>query len=174
MYRDLDDVPWASWVPTMRATLVFVIREDGALLLIRKKRGLGAGKINGPGGRLDPGESPFDCAARELREEVGVEALALELRGELSFQFVDGLRLHAWVFVAPSHRGEAISTPEADPLWTAPDAIPYDEMWADDRLWLPVMLAGKRFRGRMLFDGDRMLGWAMEEDATLGDPRAVP
>ena len=38
-------ISWADWTPTVRATLLFVWRDD-ALLLIRKKRGLGAGKIN--------------------------------------------------------------------------------------------------------------------------------
>ena len=42
----------ADWRPVHQATLLFVI-NDGNVLLIRKKRGLGAGKINGPGGKLD-------------------------------------------------------------------------------------------------------------------------
>ena len=43
---------WARWTPTERAALCFVV-TGGRVLLIRKKRGLGAGKVNGPGGRLD-------------------------------------------------------------------------------------------------------------------------
>ena len=35
-------------------------------------------------------------------------------------------------------------------------------MWADDRVWLPLMLAGRTFTGRFLFDGDTMLGCEME------------
>jgi hypothetical protein len=35
-------------------------------------------------------------------------------------------------------------------------------MWADDALWLPWLLAGRRFAGRLLFDGDAMLGHALE------------
>ncbi len=50
------NVDWTTWEPKERATLLFVIKE-GQILLIRKKRGLGAGKINGPGGRLEPGET---------------------------------------------------------------------------------------------------------------------
>ena len=50
-------------------TLLFVIRA-GQILLIHKKRGLGAGKINGPGGRLHLGESPLHGAVREVKEEL--------------------------------------------------------------------------------------------------------
>ena len=46
---------------------------------------------------------------------------------------------------------------EAIPIWTPLDRIPYDEMWRDDGLWLPLALAGKRFDGRFVFDGDAML-----------------
>ena len=53
----VEDVDWESWIPEQRATLLFVVK-DGQVLLIHKKRGLGAGKINAPGGRLDPGETP--------------------------------------------------------------------------------------------------------------------
>ena len=53
MYTRLQDIAWEHWVPQQRATLLFVLR-DGQALLIHKKRGLGAGKINGPGGRLMP------------------------------------------------------------------------------------------------------------------------
>ena len=85
----MRDIDWSSWQPTDRATLLFVI-TDGRMLLIRKKRGLGAGKINGPGGKLDPGEAPIDAAVREVREEIGVTPSGVSHRGELSFQFVDG------------------------------------------------------------------------------------
>ena len=68
-------VDWKHWEPQIRATLMFVLRDAAfgggqEVLLIRKKRGIGAGKINGPGGKIDPGESPLQCAIRETREEL--------------------------------------------------------------------------------------------------------
>jgi len=148
---------WAQWEPRERATLLFVVR-DGRILLIHKKRGLGAGKINGPGGRLEPGETPRQAAIREVQEEVRVTPLCISKRGELRFQFRDGHSIHGTVFLAADCRGEPTETDEAKPFWRALDRIPYNRMWADDRLWMPPMLAGKYFSGRFLFDGDRMLG----------------
>ncbi|MFT4975508.1 MAG: 8-oxo-dGTP diphosphatase [Myxococcota bacterium] len=161
--KTLSDIDWTRWEPEVRATLLFIWRDD-ALLLIRKKRGLGAGKINGPGGKIDPGEGALEAAERELWEELGVRAQGTVERGELSFQFTDGLRLHVQVFTAPDCTGQAIETDEAIPLWTPTSAIPYDEMWADDRVWLPHMLAGRRFALRALFDDDTML----DHDIKLG------
>ena len=161
--RDFDAIDWGSWRGEDRATLLFVIR-DGEVLLIRKRRGLGAGKINGPGGRLEPGETPVEAAVREVQEEIGVVPVDPAEHGELRFQFVDGYSIHVWVFRAAACRGRPVATEEAIPLWTPIDEIPYDEMWADDRLWLPLLLAGKRFDGRFLFDGDAMLGYAVSEE----------
>jgi 8-oxo-dGTP diphosphatase len=157
----IEEIDWNSWEPQQRATLLFVIR-GGQILLIRKKRGLGAGKINGPGGRIDPGETPLGAAIREVQEELCVTPIGVRYCGELRFQFLDGLSLHGYVFTATDCDGDPQETEEATPLWTPIDSIPYDEMWADDRLWVPLMLAGTRFEGRFLFDGDRMLDHEIE------------
>jgi 8-oxo-dGTP diphosphatase len=147
---------WKSWQPSMRASLCF-IRREGEILMIRKKRGLGAGKINGPGGRLEPGETALDAAIRETQEELCVTPLNLSERGELHFQFADGLALHCVVFTAQGCTGEPMETEEAIPHWMKPSEIPYRDMWADDVHWLPGMLEGKSFKGWFHFDGETML-----------------
>ncbi len=157
----LADIDWQTWKPVDHATLLFVVR-DGEVLLIRKKRGLGAGKINGPGGRIDPGETPDQCAVREVQEELLITPSGLEHRGQLLFQFVDGYSIHVHVFSATDCDGEPRETDEAIPLWTDLGHIPYEEMWADDVIWLPLMLAGTPFLGRFIFDGDAMLDHELE------------
>ena len=147
---------WTHWTPRERANLCFIVK-DGRVLLIRKKRGLGAGKINAPGGKIEPGESALEAAVRETREEIGVTPLRLEERGVLHFDFVDGYSLHCTVFVAPDFEGEPVETDEAAPRWVALDGIPYDEMWEDDPHWLPLMLEGRPFAGFFTFDGEKML-----------------
>lgn len=154
-YQDFAEIDWENWQPEQRATLVFVVHKE-RVLLIHKKRGLGAGKINGPGGRIAPGESTRDCAIREAQEELHITPTGLSPRGELWFQFTDGLSIHVTVFTATGFIGEPQETEEAKPLWAKVNEIPYDQMWADDRLWIPLMLAGKKFSGRFLFDGDVM------------------
>lgn len=157
----VHDIDWPAWTPRQRATLLFVVR-DGRVLLIHKKRGLGAGKVNGPGGRIDPGETPRQCAIRETREELLVTPTGVRAAGELRFHFLDGLSIHGFVFRADDCDGEPQETDEAIPLWTPVDAVPYDRMWADDRHWLPLLLAGTPFDGRFTFDADRMLDMVVD------------
>lgn len=156
--RRVVDIEWSTWNAVDQATLLFVVR-DGEILLIRKKRGLGAGKINGPGGRVDPGELPEQGAVREAQEEIGITPHAPIEKGQLSFQFVDGYSIHVHVFQTDSFSGTPYETDEAIPLWFSTENIPYDEMWADDRIWLPLMLDGKPFSGRFIFEGDTMLDY---------------
>jgi len=157
-------IDWTQWKPGVLATLMFIIDEAGGrVLLIRKKRGLGAGKINGPGGKIDPGETSVQCAIRETQEELGVTAIDPVKHGELWFQFVDGLGLHVDVFVATKHEGQPVETDEAIPLWTSLEKLPLEEMWADDRFWLEDLLVRRRhFIGRFTFDDDTMLSSEME------------
>ena len=164
----VSDIDWTTWKAVDPATLIFVIR-GGRILLIHKKRGLGAGKINGPGGRLEAGETPRAAALRELQEELGVTAVDPVRMGEHRFQFVDGYSTYVHVFRALDLRGTPVETDEAVPLWADLDAIPFDRMWEDDRLWLPLLVAGQRFSGYWIFDGDRMLDYRLE---VL--PEAVP
>jgi 8-oxo-dGTP diphosphatase len=147
---------WGKWKARENAVLCFVTDRE-RVLLIHKKRGLGKGKINGPGGRTEPGESFQDAAVRETIEEIGVKPVSLRDVGSLSFQFTDGYSLYARVFIATGYTGIPISTDEADPFWCDKDDIPFDQMWADDVLWLPHVLDGGCMDGRFVFSEDRML-----------------
>lgn len=154
-----------DWKPDILATLMFVVR-DGEILLIRKKRGIGAGKVNGPGGKFEPGETALQCVLREVREELHIDVTDAREMGVLHFSFRCGSipEIKCHVFMASAFRGVPAETPEAAPFWTSVDEIPYDRMWQDDRYWLPAMLEGKRFQAFFTFDGDRMLDYSLETE----------
>ena len=134
-------------------TLCFIV-QGGRVLLMRKKRGIGAGKINAPGGKVDPGETPLAAAIRETQEEICVTPVAPQLRGQLWFHFEDGPTLRCLVYLTDRFEGEPDETAEAVPLWYSTGAIPYGEMWEDDRCWLPMLLAGDRFEGTVQVQGE--------------------
>jgi 8-oxo-dGTP diphosphatase len=157
----LQEINWTDWEPKERATLLFVIQGDKTLL-IHKKRGLGAGNINAPGGRIEPGETPQQGAVREVEEELCITPHNVSLCGELSFQFTDEFSIHCTVYKADRYSGTPTETDEAKPHWCELDKIPYDSMWEDDRYWIPHMLNNTLFKGYFLFEKERMLEHRLE------------
>ncbi len=148
---------------TVKAVLCFLLR-DGEVLLIRKKRGFGAGKINGVGGRVEPGERPEEAAVREVFEEVGVRVRSLEPAGTLEFYSADSepdWLIH--VFLSRDFEGEPRESEEASPRWYRLGELPFEEMWEDDRVWLRYALSGKRVEGRFWYDREysRLLRWEL-------------
>lgn len=167
----------ADWRPDRVGTLMF-LRDGDRVLLIRKRRGHGAGKINGPGGKPEPGESPLECVLRETAEEVGVRPVGARLAAVFRFVDTEAADWLGYVFVAGAYSGIPRPTAEALPAWYRCDALPFDEMWDDDRLWLPRVLAGERLEGDFLFSGGtlrahRLRGLAADEAFSPGPDGSV-
>lgn len=133
-------------------TLALLVKE-GKILLGMKKRGFGAGRYNGFGGKVQEGESIEAAAKREMFEECGLSITAMEEVGIHEFRFVanpdEVLEVH--VFRVNAFEGVLIETEEMKPDWFDIEQIPYGSMWPDDRLWLPTFLAGKKFQASFLF-----------------------
>ncbi len=146
---------WSNWQAREKAVLVFLSDETN-LLLIHKKRGLGKGKVNAPGGRVEPGESWEQAGLRETREETGLTVSSLEAAAELRFQFTDGYSLDVRVFLASGWTGVLTPCDEADPFWHSSLSLPWGSMWADDAVWLPLVLAGHSVQGQFVFDKEEM------------------
>jgi len=152
----MDGFDWEGWKGEVLATLLFVVK-DGRILLIEKKRGHGAGKVNGPGGKIDPGETALECAVRETGEELHIDAKDARKVAELWFRMSDYPDILCHVFLAENFEGTPTETDEAVPLWVPLDEIPYGRMWEDDRHWLPLVLGGQTLIGRFVFEGEKMV-----------------
>mgnify|MGYP000205630659 CR=1 FL=1 len=154
MYK-LPLIDWSDWLAEIHATLMFIIR-DGQILLIEKKRGLGSGKINGPGGKIEPGETPLEAIIRETQEELCITPHAPLKLGELKFSMSDYADIHCHVYRADSFSGVPTETDEAVPVWTELGEIPYHRMWEDDQYWLPLLIQKQSFLGHFIFKGEKM------------------
>ncbi|MFH1451137.1 MAG: 8-oxo-dGTP diphosphatase [bacterium] len=142
-----------------QATLCLLLKEDSTgkeILLAMKKRGFGVGKWNGVGGKLDPKKgdrSLVDTAVRETAEEIGVKVKEMEKVALLKFRFPYKNEWNQNVHVFMVHRweGEPIETEEMYPQWFKINDVPFDLMWADDEIWFPQVLQGKKLRGDFRF-----------------------
>ena len=161
MFKTINDVDWGKWKPDIKATLMFIFKNN-EVLLIHKKTGLGIGKINAPGGKIEINESSLECAIRETQEEVCVTPEVISKSGELYFQFTDELKIHCIVYIAEDFIGVPKETREAKPFWCPINKIPYDQMWEDDVTWFKYLIEKKYFTGKYIFKKDQMLDSKVE------------
>jgi mutator protein MutT len=141
----------------MHTTLLFLLREN-EILLAMKKRGFGAGRWNGMGGKIEPNETIEAATARECREEIGISPGQLEKVAHLTFMFPDGMTdILAHVYITREWEGKPIETEEMAPQWFALGDIPYHKMWQDDEHWLPHILDGKKLVATFMFTADEQM-----------------
>jgi len=149
-----------------RQSLIYIFRDDPAeheggtvsrqVLLGEKLRGFGRGKIVGPGGHVEAGETDAEAAIRELAEETGVIASpdAVDRVATLRFRFPYDPSSDAdvAVFLVADWSGSPADSDELTVRWYDVDTIPLDRMWDDDRYWLPRVLAGERLTADFSYD----------------------
>jgi 8-oxo-dGTP diphosphatase/2-hydroxy-dATP diphosphatase len=118
-----------------------------------KKRGFGAGRWNGFGGKVQKGETIEKAAKRELQEEAGVVAKKIERLGIVDFEFRNNSEiLEVHIFKGHGIEGKLQESEEMKPRWFHINEMPFEKMWPDDKHWFPLFLEGKKFRGKFLFD----------------------
>jgi len=143
-----------------QTTLCFLVRSDPPrqVLLGLKKHGFGAGKYGGIGGKVAPGETVVEAAAREMAEETGVTVSAEDLRPAGSVWFLFPARpewsqvMH--LLLASRWQGEPAESAEVIPVWFDVTKVPYQQMWPDAVYWLPRILAGERVYLRFVYAED--------------------
>jgi 8-oxo-dGTP pyrophosphatase MutT (NUDIX family) len=141
-----------------QATLCYLIK-DNKILLAMKKKGFGAGKWNGVGGKLDHNKGDkdiIDTAIRETEEEIGVRIKNPEKIAVLSYYF-PYISNKNWdqdvhVFLVRNWESEPIESIEMLPKWFKVGEIPFEQMWDDDKYWFPPFLEGKRFNAKFIFE----------------------
>jgi len=135
-------------------------KESKEILLAMKKRGFGKGRWNGVGGKIDPKKGDkdiVDAAVRETEEEIGVKIKSLNKVAVMDFRFPEvpkekdyDQQVH--VFLVGDWEGEPIETEEMAPKWFKVNEIPFDEMWDDDKYWLPHVLENRKLKAKFAFD----------------------
>jgi mutator protein MutT len=120
-----------------------------------KKRGLGQGRWNGVGGKIEPGETVEQATIRECQEEIEVTPTQFHQVARLDFLMdsnTEPWHMDGHVFVANEWQGTPTETDEMAPQWFKLPDIPYDQMWEDDTLWLPQVLDGQLISASFSFD----------------------
>jgi 8-oxo-dGTP diphosphatase len=147
------------------ATLCYLRQEGHTLMVhrVKKENDMHAGKWNGLGGKFEPGESPEECARREIFEESGLMARELILKGVLTFpQFSNDEDWYAFLFVVSDFEGQLIDSPEGDLKWIPDDQLLDLNLWAGDRIFLPWLDQPKFFSGKFIYEKGELTHYEVE------------
>jgi len=126
-------------------TLAYVLSRDGGSVLMCRRDRPGdqqRGKLNGLGGKLERDEDVVACIRREIREEAGIDATELRLRGTVNWPGFgrDGEDVFGFVFLVTAFSGEPFTrSPEGELRWIPLDRLMEQTMWPGDRHFLPLV-----------------------------------
>jgi len=146
---------------TMKLATLCYVRKDAHTLMIhrtKKENDMHAGKWNGLGGKFEPGETPEQCAIREVWEESGLRAKNLTLKGILTFPaFDDGEDWYAFIFVIDDFEGQLISSPEGHLQWIPDTGLLDLNLWPGDRIFIPWLDRPGFFSGVFVYQDKELV-----------------
>lgn len=120
------------------------------------------GKYNGLGGKVERDEDIAAAVRRELREEAGIEATQLSLRGTVSWPGFNGRDVLGFVFLVTGFSGAIPASNEEGTLgWHPIDTMMELPMWDGDRHFLPLVFNETvgQFHGVIPYEGGHSVGW---------------
>ena len=151
----------------MKSTTVCYIEKDESFLMIhrtKKEKDENKDKWIGIGGKIEDGESPFDCIRREVREETGLTLNSLRYRGIVTFVSNEFPSQHMHLFTSDSFSGElAANCPEGDLAWIKKTELFALPMWEGDKIFHDLIEKNAPFFSlKLVYEGSCLKGSTLD------------
>ena len=118
------------------------------------------GKYNGLGGKFKPGESPEECAVREVKEESGLQIRDPKLKGFITFPLFDKIDdWYVFVFLIHHYKGDLINSPEGRLEWIKNSELTRIPLWEGDRIFLPWLDQKRFFSAKFDYKDKKLKNW---------------
>jgi len=147
------------------ATLVYLRKAGKTLMVLRNKKlnDVHQGKWNGLGGKFEAGETPEECAIREVYEESGLVVKKLQLKGFLTFpNFANNEDWYAFLFCATDFEGELIDSPEGELAWIDDEKVLSLPLWEGDRIFLPWLDQTGFFSAKFTYRDGKLIDYQVD------------
>ena len=125
-----------------RLTTLCYIEKDGCYLILhrtKKQHDENGDKWIGVGGKFEYGESPEECALREVKEETGLTMLNPCFRGLVTFVSDEWGVEYMHLFTCTEFDGALIDCDEGELVWLPKAELLTKKMWEGDRLFLKAL-----------------------------------
>jgi len=142
------------------ATLCYVIdKKNNCTLMIyrnKKQNDYHEGKWNGLGGKFEAGETPEECAIREIEEESGLKVKSVSMRGFITFPLFDGVDdWYVFLFTAEDFKGELIDSPEGQLEWIPNEKLTRINLWDGDKIFIPWLFKDGFFSAKFNYENGK-------------------
>jgi len=146
-------------------SLVYIEKDNKYLMLHRTK------KINdenhdkwiGVGGKMEEGESPFDCARREIFEETGLYGLELSYRGIVTFVSNEFGTEYMHLFTATGKIDYVRECDEGELVFIEKNNISQLPIWEGDKIFLDLLNKNVPFFSlKLVYDNERLTKHVIE------------
>lgn len=146
------------------ATLCYVIdkKNNSTLMIYRNKKenDYHKNKWNGLGGKFNTGESPEECAAREIFEESGLIVKSLTMKGFITFPLFDGKEdWYVFLFTSDKFEGTLIDSPEGKLEWIPNDKLLELNLWEGDTVFIPWLFQKKFFCAKFNYEDGKFVDY---------------
>ena len=149
----------------MIETTLCYLEKDGAYLMlhrVKKERDVNKDKWIGVGGKSEAGETPHQCACREIWEETGLTAENLEYRGIVDFRCTGWPEERMHLFWSETFSGELKDCDEGTLEWIPKEQVYHLPLWEGDKIFLRLLEeCAPFFHLDLTYEGDRLIEWKL-------------
>ena len=151
----------------MKNTTLCYIEKDGRYLMlhrIKKENDENHDKWIGVGGKLESGESPYDCARREIKEETDLIAESLNYRGIVTFVSDIYGTEYMHLFTCDAYSGIIKDDCDEGVLeWIEKSKVKDLPSWEGDKIFLKLLETEKRFFSlKLVYLGESLVDHVIE------------
>lgn len=142
------------------ATLCYIRKNGKTLMLhrVKKEDDMHAGKWNGLGGKFEAGESPEECAVREVKEECGLDVKNPRLKGVITFPLFDGKEdWYVFLFVMDEFEGDVMESDEGNLAWIDDDKLFDLNLWEGDQVFMKWLDQDGFFSGKFVYSDGKLI-----------------
>ena len=144
----------------MKNTTLCYLEKDGCYLMlhrVKKQQDENAGKWIGVGGKFEEGESPEECARREVREETGLALEEVRPRGIGTFVSDQWGTEYMHLFTSTRFSGTLHACDEGELAWVPVSQVTKLELWEGDRIFLDLLARDVPFFSlKLVYEGDSL------------------
>lgn len=148
------------------ATLCYVIdKKNNSTLMIhrvKKENDYHHGKWNGLGGKFEIGESPEECAVREIMEESGLRVKDIVMKGFITFPLFDGKEdWYVFLFITNNFEGKLIDSNEGNLAWVPNSQLTEINLWDGDKIFIPWLFGEKFFSAKFNYKNGEFVDYCV-------------